>query len=152
QGIVLVISGLMAREFGGKRLAQTIAALAVAISPVSLAAGRLFQYVSFDYLWWVLMAYFVIRLIKSGDTRWWIAVGFVIGLGMLTKYTTLFLVAGLAGGVLLTPARQYLRSRRLWYGIGLSLLIFLPNLIWQIRHDFISVDCLQSIHARDIRI
>src|SRR5215467_5224685 len=44
QGVVLVISGLMARELGGKRPAQTIAALAVAISPVSLAAGRLLQY------------------------------------------------------------------------------------------------------------
>src|SRR6185436_788487 len=68
------------------------------------------------------------------------------------KYTIIVHVAGIVSGVLLTPIRQHLRSRWLWIGVGVSLLIFLPNLLWQIRHDFISIDFLQSIHARDIRI
>ena len=57
QALVVVLSGLMARELGGKRLAQIVAALAVAIAPVSLGSGALLQYVAFDYLWWVLTAY-----------------------------------------------------------------------------------------------
>lgn len=152
QGVSLVLTGLMARELGGKRTAQLAAVLAMAIAPVSLAAGALFQYVSFDYLWWVLIAYFTIRLLKSEDQHWWIGIGAAIGLGMLTKYTMLFLVAGIAVGVLLTPARRFLKSRWLWCGAGLSVLIFLPNLIWQIQHDFISLDFLRHIHERDIRI
>ena len=48
----------MAREMGGKRFAQVLAALAVAIGPVALRAGALLQYVAFDYLWWVVTAYF----------------------------------------------------------------------------------------------
>jgi hypothetical protein len=63
-----------------------------------------------------------------------------------------FFVAGLVGGVLLTDARRYLRSPWLWGGIALSLLIFLPNLIWQFQHDFISLEFLSSIHARDVAI
>jgi hypothetical protein len=152
QSAALVVAGLMAREFGGRRLAQTVAAVAVGIAPLSLGAGRLFQYVSFDYLWWVLLAYFVVRLLNSDNMRWWAAIGATIGVGMLTKYTMMFLVAGLVVGVLLTPARRHLRSGWLWFGVGLSLLIFLPNLIWEIRHDFISIDFLQSIHGRDIRL
>ncbi len=152
QGIAIVLAGLMTRELGGSRLTQVVAALAVAIGPVSLTQGALFQYVSFDYLWWVLIAYLSIRLLKSEDPRWWLGIGAVIGLGMMTKYTMLFFVAGIVGGVILTKARRDLTSPWLWAGVALSLLIFLPNLIWQVRHDFISLEYLSSIHARDIRI
>jgi hypothetical protein len=36
--------------------------------------------------------------------------------------------------------------------VALALLIVLPNLIWQVQHDFISLEFLRFIHARDIRI
>jgi 4-amino-4-deoxy-L-arabinose transferase-like glycosyltransferase len=152
QAVCVILGGLMAREMGGNRFAQVLAALAVAVAPVALASGALLQYVAFDYLWWVLTAYFVIRLLRSDDPRWWLGIGAAIGLGMLTKYSMIFLVAGLVVGLLLTDARKYLKSRWLWMGVGLSLLIFLPNFIWQMQHQFISLDFLRHIHARDVRI
>lgn len=152
QGIVLILTGLMARELGGRKSAQILAALGAAIAPIALIQGSLIQYVTFDFLWSVLIAYLVIRLLKSDDPRWWIPIGIVIGLGMMTKYTMVMFVTGLVGGVLLTDARRYLRSPWLWGGVGLSILIFLPNLIWQIRHNFISLEFLSSIHARDVAI
>jgi hypothetical protein len=51
--IAMVLAGLIAKELGGARPAQIIAALATAISPTVLNHGSLFEYVSFDYLWWV---------------------------------------------------------------------------------------------------
>ncbi|HTS09774.1 MAG TPA: glycosyltransferase family 39 protein [Candidatus Eisenbacteria bacterium] len=150
QAAAIVMTGLMARELGGNRLAQLGAALCIALSPLPIFEGTEFQYSSFDYLWWVLIAYFTIRLLKTDDPRWWVAIGAIIGLGMQTKYTMGFYVAGIVGGVLLTHARKYLLSRWLWAGVALSILIFLPNLIWQIRHDFISLHFLQSIHTRDV--
>src|SRR5512145_1044652 len=152
QSIVLVLTGLMARELGGRRLTQILAALAAAIAPIALIQGSLLQYVTFDFLWSVLIAYLVIRLLKSDNPRWWIPIGAVIGLGIMTKYTMVMFVAGLVGGVLLTDARRYLRGPWLWGGVALSLLIFLPNLIWPIRHDFISLDFLSAIDARDVEI
>jgi len=150
QGIVVVLTGLMARDFGGGRWAQVVAALAVAISPVALTTGMLIQYMSFDYLWWVLLAFCTVRLLNRDDPRWWLGIGAAIGLGMMTKYTMLFLVAGLVVGVLITSSRRYLRSPWLWAGTAVALLIFLPNLIWQIQHHFISLDFLRAIHARDL--
>lgn len=152
QAIAMVLAGLMSRELGGSRWAQVVAALAVAVAPISMLMGAVFQYVSFDYLWWVLTAYCLLRLLKSENPRWWVAIGAVLGLGMMTKYTIAFLIVGVVGGVLLTPNRRYLRSGWLWVGVGLSLLIFLPNLIWQIQHNFVSLEFLNSIHARDVRI
>jgi Dolichyl-phosphate-mannose-protein mannosyltransferase len=144
------VSGLMARELGGGRLAQVTAALAVALSPLPLFEGTEFQYTTFDFLWWVLIAYFVIRLLNTENPRWWLGIGAVVGVGLLTKYTMMFLVSGVLGGVLLTRARRYLGSAWLWGGVALALVIFLPNLVWQVRHGFISLHFLQHIHTRDL--
>src|SRR3974390_314154 len=151
QGLVMLLTGLAAREFGGRREAQLVAAAAVGIGGHALFSGSFMSYTSFDYLWWVLVAYFVICLLKSDDPRWWVAIGAAIGLGMMTKYTMGFLALGVAGGMLLTPARRYLKSPWLWGGLALSLLVWLPNLAWQIQHHLVTFKYLESIHARDIR-
>jgi len=150
QAAAIVLTGLMARELGGSRLAQFTAALAVALSPLPLFEGTEFQYSSFDFLWWVLIAYFTVRLLKSEDPRWWIAIGAAVGIGLLTKYSIVFFIAGILGGVVLSRARRYLLSGWFWAGIALALLIFLPNFLWQVRHGFISYTFLQHIHARDV--
>ena len=150
QAAAVVLTGLMARELGGKRVAQLLAATAAV--PFCLAGGALMQYVSFDYLCWVLAAYFVVRLLKSDDPRWWVAIGGAIGLGMMTKYTMGIFAFGIVAGVLLTDARRYLKSKWLWLGVAASLVIFLPNFIWQAQHHFITLDFLRQIHARDVSI
>ncbi len=150
QAAAMLLAGLLARELGGRRWAQALAAVAVAVAPYGLLEGVLFHYSSFDYLWWTLIAYMMIRLLKSDNPRWWLGIGAVIGVGMMTKYTMALLVAGIVVGVVLTRARRYLASPWLWAGVTLSVLIVLPNLIWQIQHNFISLDFVQYIHARDV--
>src|SRR6204780_3178142 len=134
QASAIVVTGLMARELGGGRLAQATAALCVPLSPLPLFEGTEFQYTTFDYLWWVLIAYFVIRLLKTENPRWWLAIGATIGIGFQTKYTMGFYFCGMIGGVLLTRARRYLGSSWFWGGMALGLIICLSNLLWQVRH------------------
>ncbi|HTW50092.1 MAG TPA: glycosyltransferase family 39 protein [Acidobacteriaceae bacterium] len=150
QAAAVIVTGLMTRELGGGRLAQSVAALTVALSPLPLFEGTEFQYTTFDYLWWVLLAYCVIRLLKSENRRWWLAIGAIAGVGLMTKYAILFYIAGILGGFLLTRARRHLLN---WYFVGalaLTVLICLPNLLWQIHHQFISYEFLKYIHKRDI--
>ena len=150
--VALVLAGLMARDLGGGRNAQILAALSTAIAPYVLLYGGIGMYETYDYFWWVVVTYLIVHLLKTDDPRWWLGIGAAIGLGMMSKYSMGFLVVGILVGVVLTKARRYLLSPWLWAGVGISLLIFLPNLIWQVQHNFISLDFLQSIHARDIRI
>jgi hypothetical protein len=150
QATAIIVTGLMARELGGQRLAQVSAALAVALSPLPLFEGTEFQYTTFDYMWWVLIAYFTVRLLKSENPLWWLAIGAAVGLGLETKYAIVFYIAGVLAGVVLTRARRYLLSPWFWAGIAVALIIFLPNFIWQVRHDFISYHFLQHIHVRDV--
>jgi len=148
---VMVLTGLIAKELGGRRHIQLLAAVAAGIAPVSLIQGAVMQYVSFDYLWGVTITYLLVRLLKSHDPRWWVGIGTVLGLGMETRYTTGFLALGIAGAVMLTSARRFLKSRWLWLGVATSVAIFLPNLVWQAQHHFISLDFLSHLHARDLR-
>ncbi len=144
------LTGLIARELGGRRWAQILAAAAAI--PFSMAAGTLIQYVSFDYLAWVACSYFFVRLRGSNDPRWWLAIGASIGVGMLTKYSMLICATAIGIAVLFSDLRSHLRSRWIWFGVALSLLIFLPNFLWQLNHHFVSLDFLRHIHERDVRI
>ena len=148
QALAVFLTGAMARELAGKREAQILAALAAV--PFCLGAGALMTYISFDYICWVATAYCVIRLLKSNDPRWFLAIGAAVGLGMLSKYTMAFFVCGIAAGILLSGARTFLLGKWLWIGAAISIVIFLPNFLWQARHHFVSLDFLQFLHQRDV--
>ena len=148
QAAALVLTGLMAKEMGGGRWAQVVAALAGV--PFCLGAGALMQYISFDYVCWVLVAFGVVRLLRGGEGWWWVVIGAGIGLGMMAKYTMAFLAVGVVAGLLLTDLRRHLRSRWPWIGAGLALVIVSPNLIWQMRRNFVSMEFLRFLHARDV--
>jgi hypothetical protein len=150
QTLVIFASGMMARDLGGGRMAQLFAAIAVGLSPLPMFWATEFQYSSFDFLWWVLIAWCVIRLLRDDEPRWWLAIGVLAGLGLQTKYSMAFELAGVLTGVVLTDARRYLSSRWFWAGGALGLLVVAPNLLWLWRHDFVSYHFLQGIHARDV--
>jgi len=118
---------------------------------MSIVQGGLLQYETFDYLCWVLLAFTVIRLLKTENPRWWLGIGAAIGLGMMTKYTIAFSVAGVVVGMLVTRNRRYLKSRWLWGGAVLALVIWLPNLLWEAQNQWISLYFLASIHTRDMQ-
>ena len=151
EGIVMFLAGLMIRDLGGRRWAQILGAVAVATTPLSIVQGGLFQYETLDYLCWVLLAFTVIRLLKSENPHWWLGIGAAIGLGMMTKYTIAFSVVGVVVGILATRNRRYLKSPWLWGGALLALVIWLPNLIWQFQNHWVSLYFLASIHTRDIQ-
>ena len=150
EAVAVVLTGLMARQLRGRRPAQLLAAFAAL--PFCIGGGALMQYVSFDYLCWVSSAYFTVKLLTTENPRWWLAIGASIGFGLQSKYTMGFFAIGIAAAVALTDAHRYFKSKWLWYGVGLCILIFLPNLLWQAKNHFVSLDFLNHIHARDVRM
>lgn len=150
QALAIILTGLMACEMGGGLRAQVLAGAAQV--PYALGAGALMIYNSFDNICWILAAWFVIKLLRSEDARWWVAVGAAAGFGMMAKYAMAFFAAAIVAGFLVTDARRYLASRWLWAGCTAALLIWAPNLVWEARHQFVSFDFLGSIHARDVSL
>jgi hypothetical protein len=152
QAGVVVTTGLIARTLGGNRIAIATAALAAALAPIAIFEGTEFQYTTFEQFGWVLATYGVVRLLESEDERWWLWIAAFAGLGLMAKYTVVFFLAALLAGFVFTPARRLLASRWFLAGCGLTLLIALPNLLWQVHHNFISLHFLEHIHARDVRL
>ncbi len=151
QALVILFTGKMAREFGGGRWAQFVAALSISIAPYELFEGTEFQYGTYDLLWWVLVCYFTVRLIKTENPRWWLAIGAAAGLGLMTKFTIALLLLGLLLGSLFVPNRKLFWNRWSAAGVALALLIFLPELAWLARHDWVTFHFLRHIHERDVR-
>src|SRR5439155_21079284 len=125
---IIVIAALIARELGGNELAQTLAALAVLISPLFVGANILFQTVSFDELVWAVACLFFVRLLRGADPREWLLLGLVFGIGLETKYTVIGLGVAMLAGLLVTRQQRLLASRGPWLGLRLAVLLLLPNI------------------------
>jgi len=132
----VALTALIARELGGKRFAQGLAAIAALVAPGFLALDSLLTMNAFEPLFWLGCAYLLIRIIKTGNPKLWIWFGILSGVGLENKYSMLLFGAGIVFGLLLTPQRRALMSPWLWIGGAIAFLIFLPNLLWNIQHHF----------------
>ena len=143
-GLVL-LAGAIARALGGRRFAQGLTALAVAVAPGYLAVDSYLSMNSIEPLLWMGCALVLIRIIQSDNPKLWLGFGVLAGLGLQNKQTMLMFAFALLAGLLLTGARRRMANR--WFLIGglVAFLIFLPNLIWMIQHGFPHLEQLANI-------
>ena len=151
---LVLMTGLMARDLGGRRFAQGMAALAVLTAPIWLVMHSLHTMNALEQLFWTAAAWIVIRIVRDDWPQGWLWFGAVCGLGMLNKHSMAFFGVAMVVGLLLTPERRVLRSRWLWLGGVLAGLLFLPNLLWDVRHGFPHFEMLRNIQAegRDVQL
>jgi 4-amino-4-deoxy-L-arabinose transferase-like glycosyltransferase len=152
-GAALVwFTGQLAREMGGGRFAQALAALAAFAVPIFLVFHHWLTMNAFEPLIWLGAAWCVLRAINTRNAKYWLWFGVLIGLGMETKYTVIFFALGIVVGLLLTSHRRFIKSKWLWFGAFVALLIFLPNLLWLINHNFPFLELMHNIRetGRDV--
>ena len=133
---VIFLTGLTARELGGKTYAQALACIALVVSILFLRAFSMLQPVPFDILFWTLILYLTLRFVNTGKPVYIIFIGVCFGLGFLNKYMVIFLAAGLGIAILPTPYRKLWISKYMGYAIFAATLLILPNLWWQYTHGF----------------
>ncbi len=151
-GVTIVLCAATARELGGGRRAQLFAALAAATSPQVLGTFHLLSTAAFDLFFWVSITFLVVRLLRTENERWWIAIGTVAGIGLLNKFNVAFLAFGLVVGLVAAHRGRMLRSRWLWAGGAIAVAIWTPNLLWNARHDWAAIAMLRSLHQENSTI
>ncbi len=157
-GLLVMLAAFIARELGGGRFAQLLAAVTVAACPLFLRAGDLFQPVVFDQLWWTLALYAIVRLgasVPRGDTlatepRWWIVLGVACGLGLLTKFSLLFFGAALVAALVVAPQRRVLLTPWPWLAALIAFVLGSPSIVGQLRLEFPVVAQMQTLQGSQL--
>ena len=134
-GLVLLTAAL-AREMGGGGGARVMATVAVLAAPIYLLLHHWLTMNAFEPLLWAGVFWCAARMLNTGDTRLWLAIGGLTGVGLETKYSMAFCVAGLVVGLALTRERRLLMSPWAAAGGGCALLLILPNLVWLAANHF----------------
>ncbi len=144
----ILVTGWMVRELGGRRFAQVLAGTAVFFAPIYLTFDNFLSMNAFEPVFWMLCAALAMCLVNHGDPRLWLLFGVVAGFGLLNKHSMLFFGFGVFLGLLLTPERRVFQSKWIWLGGLLAFGIFLPNLVWEMRHGWPTLEILQNVAAR----
>ncbi|MBA2574736.1 MAG: glycosyltransferase family 39 protein [Nocardioidaceae bacterium] len=145
-GVVVLVTGLIAREFGGGRNSQVLAAGCIAVSAILLAVGHLLSTSTFDFLAWTALSWLVVRALRDSG-RSWLAVGLVAGIALQNKSLVAFLLAGLAIGLLVAGPRAAMRNPWPWAAAAIALMLWAPNLVWQAVHGWPQLELSAAIAA-----
>ena len=142
---LVALTVVLAQRLGGGRFAQALAGIAVIVAPIFLASSSLFSMNVFEPLIWTGCALVIVHIIRSGDSRWWLLFGALAGIGLENKHSMIFFGFATAVAVILTPLRRELTRRWIWLGAGVALLLFTPNIVWQVQHGFPTLEDLRNV-------
>jgi 4-amino-4-deoxy-L-arabinose transferase-like glycosyltransferase len=144
---LVVLTSAMGRLLGAGRTGQSLAALAAATCGEYLAAMHELTTTTPDFVFGAVTLLLVMRLLASGDPRWWLAIGTCIGVASEAKWNIAFLAAALAVGFAATDARSLLRSRYLMIGCVIAAALAAPDVIWQAAHGWPTLDVFRTLQT-----
>ncbi len=147
-GLVVVAVAALAREFGARAAAQVLAAILTATASFVLAIGHLLTTPTLDVLVTVLMVWCLVRMVRTGDQRWWLLVGIAVGIGLENKFTIAVSVVALATGAVVTRSWRPFVSVWTLAGAAVAVALWAPNLWWQAHHGWTLLSFSRAI-ARD---
>ena len=146
----IVLAGWMVRELFGNRFAQVLAATAMFFCPIYLTMDSFLSMNSFEPLFWMGAAAVVMRIAGGGSPRLWLLFGAICGVGILNKHSMLFFGFALLLALIVTSGLKYFRNPWIWLGGAIAFLCFLPNILWQIRYHYPTLEILRNApHAKN---
>jgi len=145
RALTVLLTGKLVWELGGGRFATTLAGLAVIIAPAFQRMGKILCIPVLEPVIWTACAIVLVYLIQGRSRKWWLALGVLAGIGLLTKHAMLIWGFTVFAGILLTPLRRDLRTPWPWLAGSIAALIFMPHLIWQAQNDWATLEFLRNI-------
>src|SRR6266542_1060168 len=130
----VLVSGLTARELGGGRRAQLLAAVATATMPALWGSAHVANTTAYNVLALAALARIVARIGRTGDPRWWLVAGLVLGLGVADNHQPGFFALAVVIGALLSGGRRLVFNRWFLAGFAIAAVCAVPDIWWQAQH------------------
>jgi 4-amino-4-deoxy-L-arabinose transferase-like glycosyltransferase len=140
----VLLAAFIARELGGRAFAQFLAALAVLAAPMFLGTQFFFSMNGLDQALSALAILLYARWLRTGNDRTALWLGAALGVALLNKLSTLWLVAGMLAGLVLTRQRVLLGRRSTWAAIGITALVAMPHFLWQVFNGFPTIEFIRN--------
>lgn len=143
--VTVWLAGMLAREMGGRRWAQILAALCTFVALIYWPLSHILSMNAFEPLFWMGCAWTILRIARTGNQRWWLWFGVLTGIGVLNKYSMVFFAVALTVGVLLTPLRSSFKYPWIWMAAIIAAAIAYPNFEWQASHHYPFLELMRNI-------
>src|SRR5204862_3715863 len=143
--VTVSLTGVIAREPGGRTRAIALACAASLCALFNLAVGNFFSMNAFEPLFWTARIYILLRVVHGGSPTLWLWLGALLGLSLENKHSTVFFAAGIFVALLLTPERAHFSKKWIWLGGLIAFAIALPNILWEARHYWPTYQLLSNI-------
>ncbi len=147
--LTIVFAWLIAEELGGRLPAKMLVSILLIFS-ILARLNVLFQPNSFDILTWTIIFYLLIKYVNTKQVKWLLLLAVITALGLYNKYNILFLLAGLFAGLLLTTQRNIFTKKAFYIAIVFGLILFLPNIIWQIKMHFPVIHHMEALNKSQL--
>ncbi|MBB5917077.1 hypothetical protein BJY24_005989 [Nocardia transvalensis] len=132
----ILVCAMLAREFGGGRRAQALAAVGYASSPFLLLQGAMLTTNAVDTALWVIVTWLVVRWVRTRRDALLLAAALVTAVDLQVKWLIpFFWIAVVLGSQVFGP-RELARRPALWAGGAIAVMSAVPELLWQARHDW----------------
>jgi hypothetical protein len=140
-------TGILAREIGGGKFAQILSACAMAASPIIITFGSFYSMNAFEPLLAVISMIYAVKMINENNPKRWITLGIIMGIGMMNKHTFGVFIIAFVLSLILASKWKLIFNRWFLFGSVTALIIFIPNIIWQIINNFPSLEFYRNISA-----
>ncbi|UCF04724.1 MAG: glycosyltransferase family 39 protein [bacterium] len=147
---LIVLTGATAARLGGGRWAQLLAALAAAIGAAGLVICGFYSMNCYDLLFWLGAYYILIRIARTGDGKYWLWMGIVLGLGLFNKIGLLVFGLTLVIGLLVTRHRRHFADRYLYLGGLIAIVFLIPYALWNAANDWAALEFIKNAKAGKI--
>jgi hypothetical protein len=138
--LTVFLCGLMARRLGATGWGVWLACLVPTLAGMYLVVFHIYTMNGLDILIWALIAHVAWTIVERESPMDWLALGGLIGIGLLNKYSVLWLVAGLCLGLVVSERRRLLLTAGPWLSLTVAMALFAPHLAWQHRHDWPTIE------------
>lgn len=150
-GAFTLVAISITKELGGRTYAVILTGITLLVMPFALRSFYYFMPVAFDIFFWALITLFFLRYINTGKDKWLILTGAMAGLGMLNKYMIALLVVCLLFSLILVRDFSIFRKKAFYFGIVCGLIIFLPNIFWQISHHLPVINHMKELNETQLK-